>query len=260
MLLQRSFKLLNALSIGGLLCEVLEAQPRLEVGFLSEGHWKQWSPTGGEALRKGLVLEALNAEPGEGHGDESFVWSDGFSLLHCRIAPLQRSVASSLLRAFTVAAWQSQRFLIHASGLCSAGRAVVVVAPSGGGKSTLMDLAQGFCSLSDETLLLSTSAVVGTPFRSSASKPPEPRTAPVAAVLLLEKAASASYSRVDARTALTAILPEMYRPPEPLASSAEILHRAKLFAESVPAYRFRFPKSPAANDLLKRLFDEELSR
>lgn len=227
---------------------------------MSEGHWKHWGPKRGEILRKSVALEALQPERRPALDEESFIWSDDFSLLRCRIAPLQRSVASALLRAFTVAAWQSQRFLMHAAGLCLSERAVVVVAPSGGGKSTLMDLAQGFSSLSDETLLLSTSTVVGTPFRSSANKPPEPRTAPIAAVLLLEKAPSSSYSRVDARTALTAILPEMYRPPESLASSAEILHRAKLLAESVPAYRFRFPKSPAANDLLKRLFEEELSR
>ena len=56
------------------------------------------------------------------------------------------------------------------------------------------------------------------------------------------------------------ILSQTYRPVSGDERRAQLLLRAKLLAEAVPAFRFRFPKSSAANDLLHRLFDEHLAR
>jgi hypothetical protein len=249
--------------IGGLRCNLTEVGEGLDCGFLSRSHWARWN-TGATEITKLISLGVANGEwplTDSTIPAESFSWSSDFERLHCTIAPREQSVASSMLRGFTVAAWQVGGFLIHAAGIRGAdARAVMALAPSGGGKSTLTDLAGGFCSLSDETLLVRGTEVYGTPFRSSARKPPEPRRAPISAILILEKSSSPRYFRVAVRDALSAMLPEIYRPPREIASSAEILHRAHLLAESVPAYCFRFPKSPAANDLLTKLFDEELSK
>jgi hypothetical protein len=249
--------------IGGLRCSLTEIGEGLDCGFLSRDHWSRWR-TGTAEITKQISLGLTNRECSLTDSlvqVESSDWSSDFERLHCTIAPREQSVASSLLRGFTVAAWQAGGFLIHSAGICRAdAKAVMVVAPSGGGKSTLTDLAGGFCSLSDETLFVRGTEVYGTPFRSSARKPPEPRQAAISAILILEKTSSPRYFRAAVRDALSAMLPEIYRLPREIASSAEVLHRAKLLAESVPAYRFRFPKSPAANDLLTKLFDEELSK
>jgi len=152
--------------------------------------------------------------------------------------------------------------LIHGAGLALEGRgAVAAFAPSGGGKSTLSNLAERFSGLSDETVLLvpgPPSQIFATPLRSSSIKVPEPRVDPLRALLILEKSLEPSFTRVSPQVAMRALLAQVYKLPTELAPPAQLFKRAAKLVENVPAYRFAFPKSPAAQDLLLRLFDDEL--
>ncbi|MBS2026789.1 MAG: hypothetical protein JST54_02695 [Deltaproteobacteria bacterium] len=153
--------------------------------------------------------------------------------------------------------------LIHGAGLALEGRgAVAAFAPSGGGKSTLSNLAERFIGLSDETVLLVPGPppqLFATPLRSSSTKVPEPRVDPLRALLILEKSLEPSFTRLKPDVALKQLLLQAYKLPPELAPPAQVFKRAAKLVENVPAYRFAFPKSPLAQDLLLRLFDDELS-
>jgi hypothetical protein len=152
--------------------------------------------------------------------------------------------------------------LVHSAGLALPGcGAVVALAPSGGGKSTLSNLCSGFVGLSDETVLLCPGPpprIFATPLRSSSTQVPQPRTEPLKALLFLEKNVQPSFARILPPEALKLLLAQAYKLPQEIASTALLFKRATELVQKVPAYRFAFPKSPAAQELLLRLFDEAL--
>ena len=152
--------------------------------------------------------------------------------------------------------------LVHAAGLALGSRGgVVALAPSGGGKSTLSNLCTQFAGLSDETVLLQggpPSRIFATPLRSSSTKSPEPRVDPLRALLFLEKSLEPRFTRMPAPEALRLLLAQAYNLPKEIVPTAQLFKRASEVVANVPAYRFAFPKSPAGQDLLLRLFDEEL--
>lgn len=152
--------------------------------------------------------------------------------------------------------------LVHGAGLALPGRGgVVALAPSGGGKSTLSNLATQLVGLSDETILLRPGPpplISATPLRSSSQKVPEPRTEPLRALLFLEKNVVPSFARMPPAQALPLLLAQAYKLPRELATTAELFKRASKLVENVAAYRFAFPKAPEAQELLLRLFDELL--
>jgi hypothetical protein len=147
--------------------------------------------------------------------------------------------------------------LLHAAGLLFGDIALIALAPSGGGKSTLTSLAEGCLSLSDETVLIEEdgSAYVarGTSFRSSSNKPPQLRSARLAAFLILEKSQIPSYSRASSFDLLRQLSTQAYRLGD---RPTEAFHRCRKLAESVPAFLFRFPKNCSANELLASLANE----
>jgi len=153
--------------------------------------------------------------------------------------------------------------LVHSAGLALPGRGgVVALAPSGGGKSTLSNLCTELVGLSDETVLLRPgppALITATPLRSSSVKVPEARTEPLRALLFLEKSPEPSYARMAKPEALRLLLAQAYKLPTEIATTAHLFKRASELVENVAAYRFAFPKSPAGQELLLRLFDEELA-
>ena len=157
--------------------------------------------------------------------------------------------------------------LLHAAGISDGIGAFVCLAPSGGGKSTLTDLAQGYASLSDETV-----AVVpdeksgrweawGTTFRSSAHKAPaSPQKIPLWGFLILEKSPFPEVIPAGAAHLVRALLGQTYADPSPFTDGRpEQFQKAASLARTVPAFRFRFSKeSRPTVDLLKQLFDAQV--
>lgn len=189
-------------------------------------------------------------------------WDPDSDTLHGYIAKDPHSIRSVARLACIVSAWNSGGLFFHAAGLALGERGVLALAPSGGGKSTLSDLAEGFSSLSDESCLVelgSQPTLVGTPFRSSSVRLPEARSVTLRAILLLDKGAAPGTSPIEIGRALPQIIRQAYRPPRSASSPLELLRRIKCIAERVPAYRFTFPRSPAAGRLLREFFAKEIS-
>jgi hypothetical protein len=189
----------------------------------------------------------------------------GDTLQVMRASVTNTQEASVVLQlACSLVAWPQGAFLVHSAGLCLPGRgAVVVLAESGGGKSTLSTLSESFTGLSDETTLLRVgppALVSATPFRSQSTKVPEQRTEPLRAFLVLEKSLTPRFTRLPAQEGLRAILRQAYLLPETVAPPRELFARARALAESVPTYRFAFPKDPVADTLLLQLMDEVAPR
>ncbi|MBI5543715.1 MAG: hypothetical protein HY901_07510 [Deltaproteobacteria bacterium] len=153
--------------------------------------------------------------------------------------------------------------LLHATGLAHTERSVAVIglAQSGGGKSTLTDLALGWHSLSDETVYVEASddapCAYGLPFRSSASKQPEPLAARIGAFLILEKSLVSGLEPVSQDVALRALLNQAYRPLGLMESQSEFFRCAARIARSAPCFRFKFDKTlESVSGLLNQFLDD----
>jgi hypothetical protein len=209
-----------------------------------------------------LVIESLERVPAAaeatGRPDLRFVRRDGARALTCFVGPGIQAYTAAMQLACSAAVWARGGMLIHGAGLALEGQgAVAAMAVSGGGKSTLSNLADGFLGLSDETLLLweaTPPRISATPFRSSSTREPQARTEPLRALLVLEKSLEPSFERLPAQAGVKRLLAQAYELPESIATRAEVFHRASQIAERTPTYRFAFPKAPAARDLLARLF------
>ncbi len=80
---------------------------------------------------------------------------------------------------------------------------------------------------------------------------------PLRGILILEKSPDPSFSPARPDEALKSLLGQAYRVPE-LFGDKDLFGRFVELCNRVPAFRFRFPKSPAAKNLLDRLFHEAL--
>jgi len=172
----------------------------------------------------------------------------------------ETGAALTALRACTIgAAWGLGGLFLHGSGLAREGRSILLLAESGGGKSTLTDLAENFESMSDEHVVLypDECRLEGTPFRSSARKPPSVQTPTrCCAICLLQKAATPSIAKAPAEMTMRTLLKQCYRPRHTQACAAEIFRRAITAATRIPSYYLRFPKSPVASVLVETIFRE----
>jgi hypothetical protein len=182
------------------------------------------------------------------------------SRIECAYARLDSpTLLLSLHLACATAAWRSGGLMLHATGLRSpTGIGVIGLAVSGGGKSTLTDLAT-WESLSDEIVIAHWSpapAVSSTAFRSSAKKKPIVGEAPLGALLLLEKSPTPSFERVSSAEAFRSLANQAFRFPREMGLDKEHFSRVRALAEAVPAYRFRFPKSHEAAHALDDLQHE----
>jgi hypothetical protein len=199
-----------------------------------------------------------------GREDLRFVLDREDHSLRCFVGPGVQSFSAALQLGCSLAAWSDGGMLIRGAGLAlEEVGAVAALAVSGGGKSTLSNLAEGFLGLSDETLLLWATAaprLSATPFRSSSHREPQPRTEPLRAFLVLEKSLEPRYERLPEHEGMKRLLAQAYQLPPSIASRADLFARCSWLAREVPTYRFAFPKSPEAAGLLRRFFEEELSR
>ena len=148
--------------------------------------------------------------------------------------------------------------LVHAAGAVLKGRGLVFPALSGTGKSTLSGLLEAEFPGSvvcDERIALRPDAtpdeasprwtLAGTPWSSSAGIARK-TVAPLSAIVFLEQAPDCAIEPIPASDAVRRMLPQIsvdWKNPE-LADRGVAALDALLAA--VPAYVFRFPKSPAA--------------
>ena len=223
-----------------------------------------WGFAPSEAPIVELTIESLERAPGDaevtGRPDLRFVRRGGGRALRCFVGPGIQPYTAAMQLACSAAVWARGGMLIHGAGLALDGLgAVAAMAVSGGGKSTLSNLADGFLGLSDETLLLwegHAPRISATPFRSTSTREPQARTEPLRALLVLEKSLEPSYGLLPAQAGVKRLLAQAYELPESIATRAEVFHRASQIAERTPTYRFAFPKAPEARELLTRLFAE----
>ena len=148
--------------------------------------------------------------------------------------------------------------LVHAAGAVLKGRGLIFPAVSGTGKSTLSGLLEAEFPESvvcDERIALRPAAasgatppawiLAGTPWSSSAGIARK-TAAPLSAIVFLEQAPDCAIEPIPASDAVRRMLPQIsvdWKNPE-LADRGVAALDALLAA--VPAYVFRFPKSPAA--------------
>ena len=192
-----------------------------------------------------------------------FIWDESACRLACHLnSPSLYWMALKL--AASVAAWRAGGLFLHAAGLARDGIAVLALAVSGGGKSTFTDFTPEFSCLSDEAIVVLPGVggpiVQGTCFRSASRRPPGLTEARLGALLFLEKCSHPSYDRLDARAVPPRLLAQVFRPPKAAAPTRDLLRRTSQLFDSIPAYRFRIPKAPAASLLLTTFFDNEIQR
>lgn len=227
-----------------------------------------WAISPDEPCEVTLEVSTIASAPSDAEStsrdDLRFVADPAHHALRCFVGPGPQAFSAALQLGCGMATWPRGGMLIHGAGLALDGiGAVAALAVSGGGKSTLSNLADGFLGLSDETLLLwdnDPPRISATPFRSSSHREPQPRSEPLRALLVLEKSLEPSYERLPPHQGMKRLLAQAYQLPDLIAPRAEVFARASSLARSVPTYRFAFPKSPEAALLLRRFFDEELAR
>lgn len=146
--------------------------------------------------------------------------------------------------------------LVHAAGAVLKGRGLVFPAVSGTGKSTLSRLLEAEfpgAVVCDERIALRPATahwiLAGTPWESTAGIARE-TAAPLAALVFLEQAPACAIEPISAPDALRRVLPliSVDWGCGELADRGAAALDALLAA--VPAYVFRFPKSPAAAHFL----------
>lgn len=160
---------------------------------------------------------------------------------------------SPVVLAMLACACRSGAVVFHSSAFVLRGKAVLVIAPSGGGKSTLATLAEPLPMLSDEFNVVTASQDLrtwSTPVRSSSPRVPGQVSAPLGAILFPVKAPREELRPVGTASAMQRIVTQVVTPDfwglkPPFRLVAEI-------ARSVPSYEFHFRKDPACT----RLFDE----
>jgi len=139
-----------------------------------------------------------------------------------------------------------QATILHSSGLIREGRAALFLAPSGGGKSTVVDLAP------EDTILLSEDMVMtryvegsflafGTPL---GGKTDGPNKAEIKGFFKLRKGKQFKLTRLNPKEVLGEVWDDNY----PLWSFLPVKYRLTLFSlyydmfSNVPAFRMEFPR------------------
>lgn len=174
----------------------------------------------------------------------------------CSVRNSPSAIRTAFRTALGIAAWSAGGLLLHSVGLRSTKQAILGLAPSEGGKSTLASLSTPELDcLSDETIFWSGASrtIHATPFFSSTSAPLVDTFGALTAVLFLEKASTLELTRIHPTSALRALAQQVYRPPPEIASSADLLRRMVSLCHSVPSFRFGFPLQPLGNALLQAL-------
>ncbi len=155
-------------------------------------------------------------------------------------SPAEETIVASLRGMLVFALDRRGSALVHGAGAVVDGQAILCVAPSGGGKTTLCGKVAGRLPvLSDETLAIWLDAerpsLAGTFLWSGESLPTLPGRFPLAAICLLAKG-DAGVAPVARAEALRALLAEWHLPPHADAGK-EALRRAARLVAQVPVFR-----------------------
>jgi hypothetical protein len=173
-------------------------------------------------------------------------------------SPRDADALVAVLRAALCDALAPDGALLHAAGVIVRDRALLFLAPSGGGKSTLSRLVgDRFPLLSDETVCVRPSRdgsgylAYGTSLWSTAGPKRIPeRGFPLAALCFLEKG-PLKWARLARRKALRELMVQYHLRLSPGAATESLDFGLRLL-EEVAAYRLRFP----VDAQLEPLFDE----
>lgn len=144
--------------------------------------------------------------------------------------------------------------LVHGVGLELGGRGLLATGPSGAGKSTLCGLFEEATPFSDEVILLETGPrpkIHATPIRSSCERAPVGGSAPLIALLALEKAAEPALRPLRAAEALALLLEQTFEHPEPDLSAT--FAGAASVVEAVERRVLAFRKDRSCVPLLREL-------
>ncbi|MBI4577965.1 MAG: hypothetical protein HY722_17015, partial [Planctomycetes bacterium] len=240
------------------------------------GGFARSGPSGRPDLALEVVLDPTLGEPGRG----GLAWGreEGGSLrvegegLEARIdleagrgrahlgAASGRAVAlgdvtENLLRGLVARLlWDRGRVLLHAAALVGPdGYSRVLVAPSGGGKSTAARVAAGagWPNLGDDLVAIGPEAdgvrVHATPF-SGGERPAGPRVAPVAGLYLLEKAPAPERLPVDLAQAVAALVAAT--PFVEVSAADRVLAFHEGLVRRLPVARLRLAAEPSFHLLL----------
>ncbi len=148
-----------------------------------------------------------------------------------------------LIAGLSAAAEERSDMVAAHAAACALGKhCLLLVAYSGGGKSTLATLLEHTTLLSDEMVLLRRTRgglfAHGTPIRSACPREPSKRRALVSAILFLRKAKENRLEAVSTATAVEEVLPQIWASPK--ARPSTLLEKVARILGDIPAYRFHF--------------------
>jgi hypothetical protein len=160
------------------------------------------------------------------------------------INDLSRGLIAGLCMA---AAERPDALAVHAAACAIESRCVLMVAPPGGGKSTLATLLDTTRLLSDELILLrrvdGSTVAHGTPVRSACPRPPSVESAAVVSVLFLRKSREDRLEPISESAAVEEMLGQVWAAPT--LGVSVLLRRARQALTGIPTYRFHFRNAPS---------------
>ena len=150
-------------------------------------------------------------------------------------SPLEEDLVASLRGMLVMALDRRGGALVHSAGVLIDDRAILCVAPPGGGKTTLCGKVAGRLPvLSDETLAIwmdaGVPALAGTSLWSGDSLPTQLGRFPLAAICFLAKGEE-GVSTIARAEALRALLTEWHLPPQPGATQVALRRADWLLSE-----------------------------
>jgi hypothetical protein len=257
------------LEIGGVRAAILTRHPEIARviahryrGFLSSSH-PDWRIEA-EVRPEGVVALADVAVRPDGHARRLRIERHDFLAtldLDARTGTLQlgaidRIAIDTFLRvAYSLALLPVGGLLVHAASLGRDGRAWLFPGPSGSGKTTLTRLSADAQLLSDEISIVSAADAAGvrcygSPFFGDLGRPGDNRALPLAAMHFLRHADRHVAAPLSARSALTALLPNVLFFVRDSALVARVFEVAAALTVAVPSFALGFRPEPSVWEVI----------